>query len=123
VDQRLGAAVQVSLEILLRNRVAAERAQGEHVLAHEPQELARAAQVIPLRYQNRIASGHDAPRQVWWADAQRRKSLTPAARPVILLLARLPGPVEARHRLLDDPQVPVHRVLAVQAHGLLLEDL
>ena len=56
VDQRLGAVVQVGLEVLLGDRVAAHRAQREHVLAHEPQELARAAQVIPFGDQNGIVA-------------------------------------------------------------------
>jgi len=65
VDQGLGAAVQVGLEVLLGDRVAAERSQREHVLAHEAQELSRAAQVVPFGDQDGIVPVRIIPRAGW----------------------------------------------------------
>src|SRR5438132_1605504 len=45
VVQCLGPAVQVGLEIFLGDRVAAEGAKREHILAHEPEGLAGPAQM------------------------------------------------------------------------------
>jgi hypothetical protein len=40
VAERLGPAVQVRLEVLLGDRVTAQRPEREHVFTHEPEEVA-----------------------------------------------------------------------------------
>ncbi len=55
VAERLDAPVQVGLEVLLGYRVAAQRAEGQHVLAHQPEELPGLGQVRPLGRQHRVS--------------------------------------------------------------------
>jgi len=59
VLEGLGAAVELCLQVLLGNRVAAHRAQAEHVLPHEMQEAAR-------RVKKRTLSGNDGIGAVGW---------------------------------------------------------
>ena len=48
IPQGFGPVVKVGLEVLLRHPVPGHRAQPEHVLAHQPQELTRAAEMVTL---------------------------------------------------------------------------
>ncbi len=54
VAQGLRPAVQVGLEVFLRYRIPRHRAQPQHVLAHQPQELAGAAEVVALGGEHRV---------------------------------------------------------------------
>ena len=46
VFQGFGPVVQLGLEVLLGDRVPAHGPQREHIFAHQPEELARAPQLI-----------------------------------------------------------------------------
>ena len=54
VDQGLGAAVQIGLEVFLGDPIRAESAERQHVLAHEPQEVPRPVQMLPFGDQDRV---------------------------------------------------------------------
>src|SRR5262249_3242274 len=63
VAQGLRPVVQVGLEVLLRDPVSRHRLQPEHVLAHQPQELTGAAQVVALGGANRVSRAGRAVRR------------------------------------------------------------
>jgi hypothetical protein len=54
VAQGLRPVVQIGLEVLLRDPVSRHRLQPEHVLAHQPQELTGAAEVVALGGENGV---------------------------------------------------------------------
>ena len=57
VFQGFGPVVQVGLEIFLGDRVPAHGPQREDVFAHQPQELARAPQLVALSGQDGVTAG------------------------------------------------------------------
>ena len=57
VLQGLGPVVEVGLEVLLGDRVPAHGPQRQHVLPHQPEELARAPQLVALGGQDGVAAG------------------------------------------------------------------
>ena len=57
VFQGFGPVVQLGLEVLLGDRVPAHRPQRQHVFAHQPEELARAPQLVALGGQDRVTAG------------------------------------------------------------------
>jgi hypothetical protein len=57
VFQGFGPVVQVGLEVFLGDRVPAHGLEGQHVFAHQPEELARAPQLVAFSGQDGVTAG------------------------------------------------------------------
>jgi len=57
VFQGFGPVVQLRLEVLLGDRVSAQGPQRQHVLTHQPEELAGAPELVALPGEDGVAAG------------------------------------------------------------------